>query len=339
MKCDRCKKKSVIVLPYGPHYFCKEHFSQFFEKRVRKTIRLNKLIPYGEKIAIGVSGGKDSMLTLHLLNKIFKNKNKIEAITIDEGIKGYRNKAIELVENYCKINKIKLHKPTFEETFNTTMDKIMKKINSNEKLGSSCSYCGVFRRELLNRKALEIKANKIATGHNLDDETQSIVMSFFNHDLTRLARLGEIAGIKKYSKFVLRIKPLYNTPEKEIIAYCSFHSIPYYLHECCPYSWMAKRNHYRQALNELEDNIPGTKHSIIASFQELKPVLVKKEQEKSGKIKNCKKCGNITNTDYCAVCRQLEKIKKSKPSKQKTRSAKKKSNLTCTETKRLNPNN
>src|SRR3989344_7824805 len=89
-KCDKCDSQSKIILPYGPHRFCAEHFSNFFEDRVRKTIRTNELIKYGEKIAIGVSGGKDSMVTLHLLNKLYGNQAKIEAIMIDEGIPGYR---------------------------------------------------------------------------------------------------------------------------------------------------------------------------------------------------------------------------------------------------------
>ena len=280
-KCDRCSKEAKVFLAYGPHAFCKDHFTHFFEKRVRKTIRTNQLVKHGEKIAIGVSGGKDSMVTLHLLNRIFGKRNKIHAIMIDEGISGYRDRAIKVAEKYCKENEIEYSIVKFEDELKVDMEKVMEKIKKNEKLGSTCGFCGVFRRKFLNQKAIEIKADKIATGHNLDDETQSIAMSFFNNELEKMARIGETNGVKKFKGFVPRIKPLYDTPEKEIIAYCAFEEIEHYSNECCPYSWMAKRNQYRKALNELEDVSPGTKYSILASFRELKPLLVKRELKKA----------------------------------------------------------
>ena len=92
-KCDRCEKKSVIELLYGPHWLCKEHFLHFFEKRVKKTCRANKLVSPGEKILVAYSGGKDSAVTLYLINKIFGGRNEIQALLIDEGIEGYRDKA------------------------------------------------------------------------------------------------------------------------------------------------------------------------------------------------------------------------------------------------------
>ncbi|MFH1391636.1 MAG: TIGR00269 family protein [Candidatus Diapherotrites archaeon] len=335
MNCDKCSEEAKIFIGYGPHRFCKEHFNHFFEKRIRKTIRMNQLVKYGEKIAVGVSGGKDSMVTLHLLNKIYENQIQLEAILIDEGIKGYRDKSMQVGIDYCEKNGIPYHTVSFESEFGLNMEDIMKKIHEDSKLGSTCSFCGVFRRQFLNSKALEIKADKIATGHNLDDEVQSIAMSFFNNDLGTVARSGPITGPKK-PKMVPRIKPLYETPEKEIIAYCALNKIEHYSEECCPYSWMAKRNHYRKMLNELEESVPGTKYSLLASFRELKPKLVEMEKEKNENIKECVKCGNLSNGKICNACSQLERITKvSKIIQKESKTLKKKNSLTCVDTKNM----
>ncbi len=338
-RCDKCASEAKIILPYGPHRLCAEHFNEFFEHRVRKTVRLNQLVKYGEKIAVGVSGGKDSMVTLHLLNKVFGTSNKIEAIMVDEGIAGYREKAIEIAKNYCAEHKIPYHIVKYEQAFGFDMGNVMKKIHEDRSLGSTCSFCGVFRRDLLNAKALEIGAQKLATGHNLDDEVQSIAMSLFGSDFARLSRLGEIAeGMKGSGKMVPRIKPLYETPEKEVIAYAALNGIEHYSEECCPYSWMAKRNHYRKTLNELEDAMPGTKYGILSSFRKMKPMLSAIAGE-GGELRECAKCGNPSAQELCGTCRQLERLVEQEGNgahgQKGSRGAKKESALSCAQTKGL----
>jgi len=324
-RCDRCGEPAKIFIGYGPHRFCKEHFNHFFEKRVRKTIRMNQLIKYGEKICVGVSGGKDSMVTLDLLYKIYGKQIRLEAVLIDEGIKGYRDKSMQIGIDYCKKNGIPYHTVSFESEFGLNMEGVMKKIHADQKLGSTCSFCGVFRRHFLNKKARELGADKLATGHNLDDEVQSIAMNLFNNNLTTLARLGEIASSLKDKGFVPRIKPLYDTPEKEIIAYAAFNGIEHYSEECCPYSWMANRNLYRKLLNELEEHSPGTKHSLLATFRELKPILLEKEMQKP------REPMKEINGLEPGVFKQLEKLRKAGSSK--TSGIKKDKTLTCAETK------
>jgi len=302
MNCDKCEAKSKITLGYGPHHFCEEHFTKFFEARFKKTIRKYKLLKSGEKILVAVSGGKDSVLLLHLLHKFYSDNNYFEALIIDEGVSGYRDKSVKVAKNICKKLKIKETVVSFEDEFGITNDEAMPILKSNN-IGGTCAYCGTWRRKLMNKYARELNFDKLATGHNLDDEAQSVVMNVFNNDFEKFSRTGSIGTNKSFTN---RIKPLYKSPEKEIIAYCAFNNISHYSQECCPYSYTAKRNEYRDMLNNFENRFPGTKYSIIRFFEEaksrMKPVT-------DFNLVDCKDCGEPTTNNICKSCSNLKKIK------------------------------
>jgi uncharacterized protein (TIGR00269 family) len=305
--CVSCRKKAEVSLRYGPHRFCREHFLRFFEKRVRKTIRANHLVEAGEKIAVAVSGGKDSLTTLHLLKNIFGRSNSITAIMVDEGISGYREHSLSAAQKSCGQLDIPYEVVRMKEELGVTMSDAMQHLPDENAEQSACSFCGVFRRLLLNKKALELGAGKIATGHNLDDECQSILMNIASNDLPRLARLGPIAGVRKIKGFVPRIKPLYDCPESEVKMFAEFSGIEFCRLPCCPFSGEAKRNVFRHAVEEMEGRLPGTMFSIAASFRGMKPMLEKSFS--SGSLKYCAACGSPANSVFCKSCSQLKRLK------------------------------
>jgi uncharacterized protein (TIGR00269 family) len=306
-KCDFCDKESTITLKYGPHYLCETHFTNFFESRFKKTIRKYSLFKQGEKLLVALSGGKDSLVTLILLHKYYSKTNPIEALIIDEGVNNYRNKAVEVAIENCEKLKIKYNLISFKNEFGITNDEIMPLILENKKLGGTCAFCGTLRRTIMNKYAKKVKADKLVTGHNLDDEVQSIVMNIFNNDYEKFLRQNPGTGNVVTKEFVKRIKPLYETPENEIIAYCNYNQIKHYSDECCPYSWTAKRNEYREMINSFENRFPGTEFSILRFFEEIKINLPK---NKVGKIalKKCIVCGEPTEDKKCMACRLVEKI-------------------------------
>lgn len=331
--CDNCGTQSKVFLGYGPHNFCEKHFIEFFEKKVRKTIRMNQMAKKNEKIMVALSGGKDSTLALYFLKNLLKHTNPIKALIIDEGIPGYRKKAIKIAKQNCIDWKIPFEIASFEKEFGITNKKIMAKIKENGSLGTSCAFCGTLRRKIMNSHAKKWKADKIATGHNLDDEVQSIAMNFFGNDLKHFARLGAVSDIQS-KDFVPRIKPLYESPEKEIILFCSFKKIKHYSGECCPFSWMAKRNEFRQMLNDFELNFPGTKYSILRFFQKTKPLL-KKNRNIAAKISHCTECNEPCNGTKCMACTQIESLRgKSKKNTVKNQIKGKKC-ISCNELKEL----
>lgn len=302
MNC--CSEKPVMGLLSGEK-LCKSHFTQYFENKVFKTIRQFDLTGKRENLGIALSGGKDSSTVLHLLNKLSKQnpKIRISAIAIDEGIQGYRDKTLEKAKEFCQKNNIKLYIFSYKEEFGLSLDEMLKAINAKP-----CSACGIFRRYLLNKKSKELGLTKIATGHNLDDECQSIMMNQMRNDIWASARLGPKAGVIHNWKFVQRIKPLYLCTEKEVTTYAFLNGLLDEFNEC-PYAPQSFRAQVRDTLNDLENKFPGTKYSIVNSFLQTLPLL--KKQFKYGAIKICTKCNEPAANDVCNACVYLEKLKKS----------------------------
>lgn len=303
MNCSFCKNESIYFRNYEGHHYCKKHFIKNFEKRVKKTISINKLIEKKDKVAVAYSGGKDSSNVLFLLNNIFKPNPNVEvfAITFDEGIKGYRNEAIKKSESFCKKIGVKQYVFSFKKEFGFTMDQLSKKLESG-----FCGSCGILKRYLLNKKVRELKATKTATGHNLDDECQSILMNVLRGDLLRLVRVGPKPILGTHSKFIPRIKPLILIPENESELFATINEIPFYPKKC-PYSVdNPLRGKTEDFLNNLEKSSPGIKYSLYETACKIKPFI--KEKFKTGKIGSCKKCGEPSSQEVCKVCELLEKL-------------------------------
>ena len=155
----------------------KEEFNEKIFTRINDLINEYELIKEGEKIAIALSGGKDSVLTLHALKNyhdICGFDFELVAISVDEGIEGYRQHGIDAAVNNAKLLDIPLIQKSFKDEEGFALDDIYSYFKS------ACIPCGVFRRNILNKTAYEIGADKIATGHNLDDEIQSLQLSSLN---------------------------------------------------------------------------------------------------------------------------------------------------------------
>ena len=301
MNC--CTKNPVIAL-YDGNKLCKNHFTEYFENKVFKTVRQFDLIDKEEILGVALSGGKDSLTVLYILNKLSKQnpRIKINAIAIDEGIHGYRNKTLEKAKEFCNKNNIKLYIFSYKEEFGLTLDEMLKILDVKP-----CTICGIFRRYLLNKKSRELKLTKLATGHNLDDECQSIIMNQIKNNIQLSARLGPKVGLIEDNKFVQRVKPLYLCTEKEVTTYAYLNGLLDDFAEC-PNASQSFRAQVRDMLNDLEQKFPGTKYSIVNSFLQILPLL--KQQFKGEAIKVCLKCNEPSANDICNTCVYLEKLRK-----------------------------
>ena len=302
MKCYSCGNPAVIYRKYEGRAWCKKHFSRQLESKVKATIKKDRLVEKGDKICVALSGGKDSCLTLYLMDKFFGKRPDIDvfALSIDEGIKGYRDESIKKARELCKKLNISFHLYSFEEELGKTMDEILK-----NKEARACTYCGVFRRFILNKKSRELGATRLATGHNLDDEIQSIFINNLRGDINRLMRLGtKPVTVKKY--FVNRIKPLRDIPEKETALYAMLNGIEFH-DSRCPNAEDSVRFDVRKFLNDMEEKYPGTKHTVIRHFDAILPALRKHFADK-GTVGVCPKCGEPTSRDICKACELLENL-------------------------------
>lgn len=302
--CAQCRKKPVFTVSENRRKLCKKHFIEYFEKKVLRTIRNHELVKPDDRIGVAMSGGKDSTTALYILNQLTKKmpKLRVEALLIDEGIHGYRDETIKDARSFCGRHKIKLHTFSYKKEIGKTLDSLVKK-----KLGGPCTMCGIFRRQLINKKAKELGFTKIATGHNLDDEAQTVLMNLFKVDWPRASKLGPITEKTEGESFVQRIKPLYFMTERETTAYSFLMGFPVSYNEC-PYSKEMFRGRIRDFLNEMEESYPGVKHSIVNGFLELVPLL-KKNFSKRGEMKRCGVCGDPTARGVCNACAWSERIR------------------------------
>lgn len=300
MNC--CNEKPVTEL-YSGEKLCKDHFTGYFESKVLKTIRQFELLDKKEDLGIALSGGKDSLTVLYILNKLSKQnpRIKINAIAIDEGIHGYRDKTLEKAKEFCQKSNIKLHIFSYKEEFGLTLDEMLKILDVKP-----CTICGIFRRYLLNKKSKELELTKLVTGHNLDDECQSILMNQFKNNIQASARLGPRVGVVHDEKFVQRIKPLYLCTEKEVTTYAFVNGLLDEFVEC-PNVSQSFRAQVRDMLNDVEHKFPGAKFSIVNSFLQTLPLL--KQKFKNEIIKVCQGCSEPSANDVCNACVYLEKLK------------------------------
>jgi uncharacterized protein (TIGR00269 family) len=301
VQCLKCKKPAITFIRYSGAHLCKRHFIEFVERRVKKDMKKQGKTTDDATIGIALSGGKDSTVALHLIHEIFSKRPNLTfyAITVDEGIDGYRDNSLPVAQRNCKKLGIEHHVISFEDAIGKTMDEIA---SLHDELGE-CSYCGVFRRFCLNTKTKELGVNKLATGHNLDDMAQSILMNFTNGDMQKLARLGPHTRIQP--GLVPRFLPLRTIPEKEIMLYAIVKNIEFHNAEC-PYSMRALRGSYREIINTLEDSTPGTRHSILNSYESIKELLL--EQYPAIKLSTCPTCGEPTSQRTCKTCLLKKRI-------------------------------
>jgi uncharacterized protein (TIGR00269 family) len=275
-----------------------------FERKIVKNIAKLRLFSKKDKILVAASGGKDSTVILYILKKYGYN---VEAITVDASISAYSKKNLENVIKFCKENKIKLNILVFRKEFGYSLCGLQSILVSKGAKFKSCTTCGVLRRYLINKKSRALKPKAVITGHNLDDEAQSVLMNLLKNNLEMLARLGPKTGVIKDKKFVPRIKPLYFIPEKDITKYSKAMNFPV-VYDKCPCAFDSYRNHLRNMLNQIEKKNPLVKRNIINYFLKILPELRNKFKTKD-KIGYCEICKEPAKNKICQTCKILSMLK------------------------------
>ena len=295
--CTKCHDHpSVYHRPYSGERLCPTCFKASLRERVQGAINRFDMLDHWSRVAVGVSGGKDSLTLLHILKGIEEGTHGSEliAITVDEGIKGYRDEALGIVERACRAMGVEWRLVSFRDLFGSTMDDIA----ARERSLGACSFCGVLRRRALNEAAKEVDADRLATGHTLDDMAQSALLNLLRGDIGKMASLDP--GGYTSPGFVRRIKPLCEVPERETTLYAylqgfELQSTP------CPYAGEAMREDARAFLGDMEARRPGTLFTIYNTALKLIPATASPTA-----MKTCKICGEPSVGETCRVCQLIQ---------------------------------
>ncbi|MCJ1328772.1 nucleotidyltransferase [Thelotrema lepadinum] len=316
--CASCKSaRALIVRPKDHQKLCKTCFINIFEHEIHETIIKNKLFNPGEKIAIGASGGKDSTVLASVL-KTLNNRHSygldLVLLSIDEGIKGYRDDSLETVKRNSKQYDLPLEIVGYDELYGWTMDQVVDQIGKK----GNCTYCGVFRRQALDRGAARLGITHVVTGHNADDIAETVMMNLLRGDLPRLSRATNIVTASPASD-IKRSKPLKYAYEKEIVLYAHHCKLDYFTTECI-YSPEAFRGSARTLIKDLERIRPSSILDVVKSGEDMAKlvpreitgdradtnngIVVGTEDEKSG---SCGRTAAQTNGgDMAHMERQLK---------------------------------
>ena len=301
---------------YSGAHLCEEHFLRSVERRVRRRIREDGIVPDdatpGDPVTwlIGLSGGKDSAVLTDVVHDTFERDPRIElvALTVHEGIEGYRDESLAACEELAADLGVRHEVVSYDEEFDVRMDDVAEEDPLNM---APCAYCGVFRRDVLSRYAEEYDADLLLTGHNLDDEAETALMNVLEGDLAQVAKhfdasLGPLPE-RNDADMVPRAKPLRDVPEKEVALYAHLRDLPVHFAEC-PHAERSFRGKIQEMLLDLEEDHPGTRHSILSGYEELAALAADEYREEDPDVGECERCGAATSRDLCRKCGLLDAV-------------------------------
>lgn len=301
----KCGQNAILKRPKTSDVLCKECFFEAFENEIHFTITRAGLFKPGSVVAVAASGGKDSTVlayVLKLLNEKYNYGLKLLLLSIDEGITGYRDDSLDTVKQNRDDYEMPLTILSYKDLYGWTMDEIVAEVGRK----NNCTFCGVFRRQALDRGADRLKVDYLATGHNADDIAETVLMNLLRGDLARLNRCTSI--VTDSGDGIPRVKPLKYTYEKEIVMYAYFKRLVYFSTECV-FAPNAYRGHARVLLKDLEKIDPAVIMNIIHSGESIKV----SETANLASLTRCERCNYVSSQKICKACVLLEGLNRGLP--------------------------
>ena len=292
MRCRKCTSTASIELKRHNSAFCRDHYLEFFDTQVSRAIKKQKMFTNDDKILVGVSGGKDS---LSLWDYLLRNEYNVTGLHIHLGIGDYSSNSFLTTKEFAKTRNADLITVDIEESYGMGIPLLSKTIRR-----VPCSGCGLSKRYILNKEAYERDFTVVAMGHNLDDEAATLLGNILHWEISSLARQSPSLP-SKGDNLISRVKPLYTMTEREVAANAILRGISY-IEEDCPNSIGAKSIIYKEAIDSIELNSPGTKHSLVSGFLDrIRPMMETSQDD--FQLKDCSICGQPTTSETCSFCR------------------------------------
>jgi tRNA-5-methyluridine54 2-sulfurtransferase len=298
MKCRKCGGAAVLELRRHNAAFCAADFQEFFRNQVREAIRKYRMLARDERVLVAVSGGKDS---LALWDVLIAEGYDTTGLYLDLGIFDYSVESRAKCEAFAAAHAVPLLVRRVADEAGAPVPVIQRVTRR-----PPCSGCGLSKRYLMNRVALDEGIPVVATGHNLDDEAATLFGSVMHWQTEALPRQSP-ALPSTHPKLVRRVKPLYRLSERETAAYAFLRKIDYIVEEC-PFAVGATSIAHKEILNRMEDAAPGAKHNFLFGFLDrARPAF---ERTEAVVLNECARCGQVTTGTLCAFCKLADQVKR-----------------------------
>ena len=298
MKCRKCGAPATLELRRHNAAFCAPDFLEFFRNQVREAIRKYRMLAPSEPVLIAVSGGKDS---LALWDVLIDEGYPTTGLYLDLGIFDYSKESKARCEAFAARRGVPLIVSAVAEAVGAPVP-VIKDVTRRP----PCSGCGLSKRYLMNRVALEQGFGVVATGHNLDDEAATLFGSVMHWQTDALPRQSP-ALPSTHPKLVRRVKPLYRLSERETAAFAFLRRIDYIVDEC-PFAKGATSIAHKEVLSRMEESSPGAKHNFLFGFLERgRPAF---QAAEAVTLNECTRCGQVTTGTVCAFCKLADQVKR-----------------------------
>jgi tRNA-5-methyluridine54 2-sulfurtransferase len=290
MRCRRCRQPAVVELRRHNAAFCGGCFVRYAREQVRRAIHDHNMLDPADRVMVAVSGGKDSLALWDLLLEMGFDAT---GMYLGLGIGEYSKASGRVVQSFAKDRGASLIHVDIREAYGYD-------IPTAGRTGSrsTCSVCGLSKRYIFNRVALEHGFDVVATGHNLDDEAATLLGNTLRWQTEYIAR--QFPTLAAREGMVKKVKPLYRLSEKETATYAFLRGIDYVVEEC-PLVGGNTQLKYKGALNLLESSSPGTKASFLLGYLDRAAPLF--QAEDPAELSPCSRCGQPTTGRFCAFCR------------------------------------
>ena len=305
MKCRKCGGSAVINMRQHKLALCKEHYLGWIPEQTERFIKKYKMFRHDEKILVAVSGGKDSLSLWDILVKLgYQADGLYIGLGIDEGL-GYSDESHRLCEKFASENGLRLHVVDVAKEYGQPIP-VMAEV-SHRGQGRPCAVCGLAKRHIMNRIARDLGYDVLATGHNLDDEAAVLFGNTLQWSGSFLLRQSPV--LRESPGLARKVKPLCRFYEREMAAYALLRGIQY-IYEECPFAEGSNSIYYKELLNRLETDKPGSKLIFYLRFLDARESgLFAPAPETQVTLHPCPNCGQPTSTDdLCSFCRMIATV-------------------------------
>jgi uncharacterized protein (TIGR00269 family) len=295
-KCRTCRQPAIIDLPRHNANFCAEHFLELCRRQVTKAIEQFDLLERDDKILVAVSGGKDSLAVWDLLIEL---GYQADGLYVGLGIGEYSDISGQYAQRFADERELTLITISLRGEYGydiPTASKATRRV--------PCSACGLSKRHLFDKAALDGGYTALVTGHNLDDEAAVLLGNTIRWEIDYLAR--QLPKLEARDGFPKKVKPLVRLTEREMAAWCVVRGIDYLVDEC-PMAAGNRHLGHKETLNAIEAQSPGTKAAFYLNFLErMAPLLADHHRHDQEALGTCNTCGSPTSGEVCAFCRLVE---------------------------------